>query len=80
MGYIDHVEVYLEAQENTTAIYRIHSVISYDSKDNEIKNYQELAYVDEFNGSDGDYEQEVVDYVASKVGVDKDIVEIKGYI
>ena len=78
---IAYVEVYIDAPENTPGIYRIHSVISYDSKEKEIKKYHELAYSDEFNGSDGsNYEQKVIEYVASKLGVSKDIVEIKGYI
>lgn len=79
MQAIDYIEVYVNARENTPNIYRIHSVISYDSKGNEINNYQELAYNEEFNDSNGGLEQEIIKYVASKIGVDTDVIEIKGY-
>lgn len=77
---IAYVEVYLDAPENTPGIYRIHSVTSYDINDKEIKNYPTLAYSCEFNDNDGGFRQEIIEYVAIRVGVPKEAVGIKGYI
>jgi len=76
---VDSVEIYLDdnVPEYMMGRYRIGSVISYDSKGNEIKNHQELVDNTEFDGCDGnDFRQEIIDYVALKLGVSKGIIKI----
>lgn len=73
-----HVEVYLEYPEKNIGVKRLSSVISYDSTGKKIKDYQELIDNTEFTCSDGsDVKQEIKDYVALRIGVSTDIIEIK---
>ena len=78
MDSIAYLEVYLESPDNTPGIYRISSAISYDSKNNEIKDHQELIDNTEFNGSGGsNFREEIKAYVAQKLKVNPDIIIIR---
>lgn len=73
MQSIAVVKICLESPQKNDGVDRIHSVISYDSKGKEIKNYQELAYnMDFFYSDDGNVKAEIINYVSVNSGVSKD--------
>jgi len=75
-----HVEIYLEFPEKNVGVHYLSSVISYNSKGEKIKDYQDLIDNTEFNYSDGsDVKSEIIDYVASKIGVSKEIIKIMDF-
>jgi len=75
MSKINHVSVQLDdgVPEYMRGIIRCGSVISQDEDGEDLKDHQELIDNTEFHSED-----ELISYVASKLGVRKDIVSIDG--
>lgn len=73
MDSIAKIEVILDnnVPEFMDGIYRISSVISYDSNDSQIKDYQSLIDNKEFYTH-----KEVIAYVSNILGVNGNIIEI----
>ncbi|MBY6205531.1 hypothetical protein [Halomonas denitrificans] len=75
MSKINYVSVHLDddVPEYMRGIIRCGSVVSQDEDGNELKDHQELIDNTEFRSED-----ELISYVASKLGVSKDMVGIDG--
>lgn len=71
-----YTEVYLEFPRELEGIVRLLSVISYDSKGNKIKDYQELIDNTEFHCEDNDYRSEIKEYVSLRTKISQDIIKI----
>jgi len=71
-----HAEVYLEFPPSLEGIVRLLSVISYDSKGNKIKDYQELIDNADFHCDNNDYRSEVKANVSLRTGISQDNIEI----
>jgi len=71
---VAYVSVHLDdnVPEDMHGIIRCGSVVSEDEDGNELKNHQELIDNTEFHSED-----ELIEYVAKKLGVSKDIVGVE---
>lgn len=76
MPSMPSIVICLEAPQKNYGVDRIHSVTSYDTNGKKIREYPELAYERDFFSSDnGNTRLEIVEYVASKLKVSKDIIK-----